>query len=361
MSQVAYERVTKRFGAVTAVEDLTLEIESGELMVFVGPSGCGKTTSLRMLAGLEAVTSGTLHIGERAVERLAPKARDIAMVFQDYALYPQMTVSENLAFGLRLRKMKRAEIETRVKRAAEALDIGALLDRRPAALSGGQRQRVALGRALVREPQAFLMDEPLSNLDATLRTQTRGEIKALQQSVGVTTIYVTHDQVEAMTLGDRITVMRDGRVEQVGNPSEVYENPANMFVASFIGSPGMRFGRFAARSGGGVTEFVQGALRFTLPEELPVAGDVVVGVRPEHAALWSADAGLLGPLAGSVSYVEALGRETLVGVELGPDFELVVQVAGRCPFDPGERVEVGLRPGCLYFFDPGTERMLLRA
>src|SRR5512133_149188 len=241
MAPVTFEHVTKRFGETTAVADLSLEIEDGEFMVLVGPSGSGKTTALRLLAGLEALTSGSIRIGERVVDAVAPRERDIAMVFQDYALYPQMSVRQNLAFGLKIRKLPRPEIRRRVDETAELLGIGALLERKPRALSGGQRQRVALGRALVREPQVFLMDEPLSNLDAKLRAQTRGEIKRLQQAIGTTTVYVTHDQVEAMTMGDRIAVMNNGVLEQVGTPEELYERPANRFVAGFIGSPAMSF------------------------------------------------------------------------------------------------------------------------
>src|SRR3954454_10058609 len=250
MATVTYDGVGKRFGEVEALRDFSLEIPDGEFVVLVGPSGSGKTTALRLAAGLEALTSGEVRIGDRVVNRVAPKDRDIAMVFQDYALYPQMTVEQNLAFGLRMRKMSKAEISERVGRASEMLGISDLLQRRPKALSGGQRQRVALGRALVREPQVFLMDEPLSNLDAKLRVQTRGEIKRLQEQVRTTTIYVTHDQVEAMTMGDRIAVMNDGVLEQCGTPEEVYERPANRFVAGFIGSPAMSFFDAAAERDG---------------------------------------------------------------------------------------------------------------
>ena len=235
------------------MRELTLEATDGEFLVLVGPSGSGKTTALRMLAGLESVTEGEIRIGERVVNRVAPRERDIAMVFQDYALYPQMTVYDNLAFALRRRKAPKAEIDERVRRAARSIELEELLDRRPRQLSGGQQQRVALGRALVRDPQVFLMDEPLSNLDAKLRVQTRGEIKRLQQEIGTTTVYVTHDQVEAMTMGDRIAVMNEGRLEQVGTPAEVYDEPANRFVAGFIGSPGMSFApaeRLRARARG---------------------------------------------------------------------------------------------------------------
>src|SRR6186713_2523423 len=267
MGRVQFEGVTKRFGEVTALRELSLDVQDGEFMVLVGPSGSGKTTALRILAGLDVASEGTIKIGDRAVDRLAPRDRDIAMVFQDYALYPQMTVYRNLAFALRMRKMPKPEIDERVHRAADMLDIGELLERKPRELSGGQRQRVALGRALVREPEVFLMDEPLSNLDAKLRVETRTEIKHLQEEVATTTVYVTHDQVEAMTMGDRVAVMNEGVLEQVGTPEELYERPANRFVAGFIGSPAMSF--FAL---GSVDVSLNGHPKGTL-----------VGVRPEHA------------------------------------------------------------------------------
>src|SRR3954449_3021347 len=270
MTGVRFERVGKRFGSVDAVRGLSLEITDGEFMVLVGPSGSGKTTALRMLAGLEAVSSGSIFIGDREVNRVAPRERDIAMVFQDYALYPQMTVFDNLAFGLRRRKVPADEIKRRVGEAAGLLDIEPLLDRRPGQLSGGEGERGGVGRALGREPQVFLMDEPLSNLDAKLRTQTRGEIRRLQQEVRTTTVYVTHDQVEAMTMGDRIAVMNHGLLEQVGTPEELYERPANRFVAGFIGSPAM--------------SFLEAAHVKQLSVKLPPS--VVVGVRPEHARPW---------------------------------------------------------------------------
>jgi multiple sugar transport system ATP-binding protein len=237
MASVTYDHVTKTFGDAAAVKDLRLEVADGEFMVLVGPSGCGKTTALRMLAGLEKVSDGRILVGDRVVNNVAPQHRDIAMVFQSYALYPHMTVYENLAFGLRNQRVPKKEIDSRVKRAANILDLDALIKRKPKQLSGGQRQRVALGRAIVRDPAAFLMDEPLSNLDAQLRVQTRAEILKLQQTLGTTTIYVTHDQVEAMTMGDRIAVMKLGVLQQVGPPEELYREPRNLFVAGFIGSP----------------------------------------------------------------------------------------------------------------------------
>ncbi len=358
MAAVRFVGVSKRFGAVQAVSRLSLDIADGEFMVLVGPSGSGKTTALRMLAGLESVTYGEIMIGARVVNRVAPRERDIAMVFQDYALYPQMTVFDNLAFGLRRRRVPRSEIDRRVREAARVLDIGALLHRRPGQLSGGQAQRVALGRALVREPQVFLMDEPLSNLDAKLRTQTRGEIRRLQQEVRTTTVYVTHDQVEAMTMGDRIAVMNDGVLEQVGTPEELYERPANRFVAGFIGSPAMSFLDAAAVSDGdGGVRLRAGAVDVRLPGVAGLPGEVTVGVRPEHARRWNGDSGLAGPLRGRVAYVEALGRETFVGVDCG-DSRVVVFEEGRLALDPGDEIEFGLVPSGLRFFEAGSGRAL---
>jgi ABC-type sugar transport system ATPase subunit len=354
---VSFDSVGKRFGAVEAVKQFTLEIGDGEFMVLVGPSGSGKTTALRMLAGLEAVSSGEIRIGERVVNKVAPRERDIAMVFQDYALYPQMTVFDNLAFGLRRRKVPAEEIRRRVDEAAGLLDIGALLERRPGQLSGGQAQRVALGRALVREPQVFLMDEPLSNLDAKLRTQTRGEIRRLQQQVHTTTVYVTHDQVEAMTMGDRIAVMNHGVLEQVGTPEELYERPANRFVAGFIGSPAMSFfdGAVAADGNGGARLRADG-VDVRLPRsDLP--GAVTVGVRPEHARRWNGGSDLAGPLRGSVAFVEALGRETFLGVDVG-GCRVVVFEEGRSAAVPGDSIEFGLIPAGLRYFAPDTGQAL---
>lgn len=331
MAGVRFEEVGKRFGAVEAVRSLSLEIADGEFMVLVGPSGSGKTTALRMLAGLESISSGSVYIGDRLVNKVAPRERDIAMVFQDYALYPQMTVFDNLAFGLRRRKVARDEVVRRVREAAGLLGLEPLLERKPGQLSGGQAQRVALGRALVRDPQVFLMDEPLSNLDAKLRTQTRGEIRRLQQEVRRTTVYVTHDQVEAMTMGDRIAVMNDGVLEQVGTPEELYERPANRFVAGFIGSP---------------------AMSFIEPGQVPgLPDDVVVGVRPEHARPWRD--GLIGPLNGVVAFVEALGRETFVGVDVDGT-RLVVFEEGRATYDVGDPISFGLVRDGLRYFDAGS-------
>jgi ABC-type sugar transport system ATPase subunit len=339
MASVSFESVTKRFDAVEAVRELTLAAADGEFLVLVGPSGSGKTTALRMLAGLDSVSEGEIRIGERVVNRVAPRERDIAMVFQDYALYPQMTVYDNLAFALRRRKTPKERIDEQVRRAAAALELDELLARKPGQLSGGQQQRVALGRALVRDPVVFLMDEPLSNLDAKLRVQTRGEIKRLQKEIGTTTVYVTHDQVEAMTMGDRIAVMNHGRLEQVGTPAELYDEPANVFVAGFVGSPGMSFAP-AGRLG----------------LDLGAPAEAIVGVRPEHARPWTDGDGLLGPLDGLVEYVEALGRETFLGVRHDDETQLVVCVEGRSPAQPGDRVRFGLVRDGLRFFDPESGR-----
>jgi ABC-type sugar transport system ATPase subunit len=362
MARVVYDGVAKRFGEVTALRDFSLDIEDGEFMVFVGPSGSGKTTALRLIAGLETVTSGDIRVGEQVVNRLAPRDRDIAMVFQDYALYPQMTVFQNLAFSLKMRKMPRQEIARHVQHAADMLDIGKLLQRKPRELSGGQRQRVALGRALVREPKVFLMDEPLSNLDAKLRVQTRTEIKHLQAEIGTTTIYVTHDQVEAMTMGDRVAVMNDGVLEQVGDTRTVYEHPANVFVAGFIGSPAMSFATVGATMHGDQLELRQDELSLTVESTQlsadGVAPEVIVGVRPEHTHLWSEGEGLVGPVSGRAEYVEMLGRETLIGVLCGDQQRFSVFADADTPVKPGDDVRFGIDPGRLYLFDPSTEQAL---
>jgi multiple sugar transport system ATP-binding protein len=360
MARVAYDDVTKRFGDVTALDGFSLEIEDGEFVVLVGPSGSGKTTALRLLAGLETVTEGEVRVGDRVVNRLAPRDRDIAMVFQDYALYPQMTVYQNLAFGLQTRKMPKAEIGRRVRRAAEMLDIEELLQRKPRALSGGQRQRVALGRALVREPQAFLMDEPLSNLDAKLRVQTRTEIKHLQEQVGTTTVYVTHDQVEAMTMGDRVAVMNEGVLEQVGDARTVYEAPANVFVAGFIGSPAMTFATVAVQRREAGVAFSRGGFLLEVPDPgdrgVRLPSEIVVGVRPEHTHLWREGADLVGPIEARVDYVEMLGRETFIGAAAADGVAFTAQAEPDTAVRPGDVVRVGLERGRLYLFDVGTER-----
>jgi len=361
MADVGYTSVRKEFGEVVALEDFSLEIADGEFVVLVGPSGSGKTTALRLLAGLEAISQGEIRVGDRVVNRVAPQDRDIAMVFQDYALYPQMTVYDNLAFGLKMRKVPKPEIKQRVERAAGLLDIGELLERKPRALSGGQRQRVALGRALVREPAAFLMDEPLSNLDAKLRVQTRGEIKLLQRQVGTTTVYVTHDQVEAMTMGDRVAVMNDGKLAQVGDTRTVYEHPANVFVAGFIGSPGMTFATLGVSRNGGRMTFACGRMSLSVDASgstEPIPDEVTIGVRPEHAQIWRDGNNLVGPVEGTVTFVEMLGREALVGVSVGADQRFTVFADADTRISIGDRLSFGVERGRLYLFDPTDERAL---
>ena len=319
MADVSLEHITKHFcGGAAAVNDLTLDIHDRELMVLLGPSGCGKTTGLRMVAGLEQPDSGEIRIGGRRVNEVEPKDRDVALVFQSYALYPHMTVHENMLYPLKVRRMSRAEREQRVRQAAELLRITNLLDRKPRQLSGGEQQRVALGRAIVREPRVFLMDEPLSNLDAKLRVHTRAELKALQQQLGTTTVFVTHDQAEAMTLADRIAVMNAGALQQVGTPDDVYDRPANLFVAQFMGSPPMNTLAVERVDGHLVTE---GGWRFPAPHGLALEGSLTLGIRPEDISLsLTADN---GGFAASVFVSEPLGNEVIVNVLVG---ETVVKV-----------------------------------
>ena len=326
MAEVVFDQVEKVYdNGVKAVHELSLEIHDGEFLVLVGPSGCGKTTALRMVAGLEEISDGTIAIGGRVVNDLTPKERDIAMVFQNYALYPHLTVAENIAFGLRLRKEPKKQITEKVEWAGKLLGLTPYLNRRPKELSGGQRQRVAMGRAIVREPQVFLMDEPLSNLDAKLRVQMRAEIAKIQREVGVTTVYVTHDQIEAMTMGDRVAVMRKGELQQLGAPQALYDNPSNLFVASFIGSPAMNLVEGEVVRANGGLGIRLGDQELPIPEAVttkrPGLGDyegriVAVGIRPEHM-----DDAALEPdgkprLSGRVSVTEALGSEVLAHIEV---------------------------------------------
>jgi multiple sugar transport system ATP-binding protein len=389
MAEIEFVHVSKVYGDETpAVRDLSLEIREGEFVVLVGPSGCGKTTALRMVAGLEEITDGEIRIGGRVVNELAPRDRDIAMVFQNYALYPHKSVFDNLAFGLRMRKVPKAEQRKRVEEIARVLGLGDMLHRRPAQLSGGQRQRVAMGRAIVREPKAFLMDEPLSNLDAKLRVQMRAEIARIQQALKVTTLYVTHDQVEAMTMGHRVAVMRDGLLQQVDTPQRLYDAPTNLFVASFVGSPPMNLMEADVERDGGGLVCRLGDTRLELPgdvvAERPALANfagrrVAIGIRPEdvrEASGWDGTR-----LRGRILLVEALGAEQLIHIEIaaaplertdlvdttaqppGPslgvdELERAVTLLGR--FDrhlllqPGEAVEVAIDPRLLHFFDLET-------
>jgi multiple sugar transport system ATP-binding protein len=396
LAAVVFDDVSKIFPDGTkAVSEMDLEVRDSEFMVLVGPSGCGKTTALRMVAGLEEISEGTLKIGERVVNDVPPRDRDIAMVFQSYALYPHLTVYDNIAFGLRLRKMPKSEIDQRVREAARVLDLEQFLDKKPRALSGGQRQRVAMGRAIVRQPQAFLMDEPLSNLDAKLRVQMRAEINQLQDRLGVTTIYVTHDQVEAMTMGDRVAVMRKGELQQVDTPQGLYDRPVNLFVGGFIGSPAMNMlEAMLERVNGGLAAAI-GSQRIVLDEETVSARPglkayegkhVVLGIRPEDiedAALES-DAPPDRRLKGEVALTEALGSEIVVHIrteaqpavtedvrELAQDVgdraveqleqlgeakeaTLVGRFGARSRVRPGDPVEVAVDTRALHFFDPET-------
>jgi multiple sugar transport system ATP-binding protein len=333
-ASVTFDRVTKLYDDVTALNDFSLDVEAGEFMVFVGPSGCGKTTALRMVAGLEEITAGEISIGDETVNELDPRRRDVAMVFQNYALYPHMTVFENIAFGLRARRAPKSEIRRRVESAGQALGLAELLQRKPRQLSGGQRQRVAMGRAIVREPRVFLMDEPLSNLDARLRVQMRAEVARVQRSLGVTTIYVTHDQVEAMTMGDRVAVMRGGVLQQTGDPQVVFDRPANLFVASFIGSPPMNLVQAQlAESGDGLAVHVG-------QQELPIPAEMVAE-RPGLRASAGRTIGL-GRLRGTIRATEALGSEFLVHLEVAAEpvlTEEVREVAGDVDAAALQRLE----------------------
>ncbi len=394
MAEVAFEGVSKIYADGTrAVNEMTLGIEDGEFMVLVGPSGCGKTTALRMVAGLEDISEGTLRIGERVVNHVAPRDRDIAMVFQSYALYPHLSVYDNIAFGLKMQKLPKDEIERRVQEAADVLGLESFLDRKPRALSGGQRQRVAMGRAIVREPQAFLMDEPLSNLDAKLRVQMRAEIARLQNDLGVTTVYVTHDQTEAMTMGDRVAVMRKGEIQQVDAPQELYDRPVNLFVAGFIGSPAMNMIEATLERANGGLAAVAGSQRIGLGEDTLAVRPglrafegktVVLGIRPEDLedAALETDTPADRRLRGKIVLREALGAEIMAhftmdarlamtedvkelardvgdervagGEAAQDDATLVGRFGARSRVREGEETEVAVDTRALHFFDPET-------
>jgi multiple sugar transport system ATP-binding protein len=362
LAEVRYEGVYKLFGDDAAVENLNLEVEDGEFLVLVGPSGCGKTTSLRMLAGFERPTYGRIWIDDTVVNTVPPKARDIAMVFQSYALFPHMTVRQNLAFGTKVRRESRPEARERVATVAEMLGLTAFLDRKPAALSGGQRQRVALGRALIRRPKVFLMDEPLSNLDAALRVQMRTELGHLHKRFKVTTVYVTHDQVEAMTMGDRIAVMLDGRLQQVDTPEVLYESPATLFVATFIGAPKMNIvrGRLTTTSGSSPAVECLGLTVPLDPARLDAAHAeaVFVGVRPEDIAWARASPGDGPRLEGEVDLVEPMGHEAFVRVRVREE-DIVTRFPPRSGVRSGDTVELTLDPGRIHLFDPETQASLL--
>jgi multiple sugar transport system ATP-binding protein len=360
MAEVSLHNLNKYFDTTHVVKNVDLNIRDKEFMVFVGPSGCGKTTTLRMIAGLEAISSGEIRIDDKVVNAVPPMDRDIAMVFQNYALYPHMSVASNMAFGLKMRKFDKAEIDKRIKRAADILGIEGLLNRKPRQLSGGQRQRVALGRAIVRDPKVFLFDEPLSNLDAKLRVQMRVELKKLHERLAVTSVYVTHDQVEAMTLGDRVVVMKDGIVQQVGEPLELYNKPANRFVAGFIGSPAMNFADVTlAESGGKVTAEAQG-LRIALPEALAGRAraksgrKATLGIRPEDIRV--ANAGDSADLCfeAEVEVVEQLGSEILLDTRVGPAL-IAASIDPEAKVRAHDRLKLVLNPARLHLFDAETE------
>ncbi|MGN7387292.1 ABC transporter ATP-binding protein [Sporosarcina sp. SAFN-015] len=361
MAELILEHIYKEFDKnVTAVSDFHLHIEDEEFIVFVGPSGCGKSTTLRMIAGLEEITSGSIYINGKKVNDVAPKDRDIAMVFQNYALYPHMTVYGNMAFGLKNRKFPKAEIHDRVMNAARILGLEELLERKPKALSGGQRQRVALGRAIVRDAQVFLMDEPLSNLDAKLRVQMRAEIAMLHQRLKTTTIYVTHDQTEAMTMATRLVVMKDGFIQQIGSPKEVYEYPENVFVGGFIGSPAMNF--FTGVVGEGI--FTTGNTKLFIPESQMemlrglgyIGKEAMIGIRPEHIeeAATGGDGGMKSVVSVQVDVSELTGAETMVYSSLeGQNF--VARLSAETSIRPGEQVNLAFSMGKFHFFDKETE------
>ena len=352
MAQVAIRNVAKAFGTVKVLHDVSVDIADGQFVVLVGPSGCGKSTLLRMVAGLETVSGGTIAIGDRVVNHLPPAKRDIAMVFQNYALYPHKTVEQNMAFALKLRKTDPAIVGERVKRAADILDLNPYLKRYPRQLSGGQRQRVAMGRAIVRDPQVFLFDEPLSNLDAKLRVQMRTEIKELHQRLKTTTIYVTHDQIEAMTMADKIVVMRDGRIEQIGAPLELFDRPANLFVAGFIGSPSMNLLKGVVRNGDQPVVDI-GGTPFQVPQNTTAESgrSVIYGVRPEHLEIHP------DGVAARISVVEPTGSETLVFVRFG-DSDMVALFRERHDFKPGDTLHLKPRLDKVHLFDAETGRRL---
>lgn len=348
MGSVSFKDVRKKYGDVGVLHGIEFDIEDGEFAILVGPSGCGKSTLLRMLAGLESVTHGTISIKDKVINDVAPKERDIAMVFQSYALYPHMTVAQNMGFSLRLAKASKADIKRQVADAAKIIGLTDFLDRFPRQLSGGQRQRVAMGRAIVRNPTVFLFDEPLSNLDAKLRVQMRAEIKSLQQRLGTTTVYVTHDQIEAMTMADRIVVMNDGVIEQHGAPLELYDNPVNMFVAGFIGSPSMNFLSAVVTESGLALSSEQ---HLPIKTSLPLETNVILGIRPEHLVL--AEDGI----DATIKVIEPLGSETLLLVDFNGQ-DMTLQLKGRLSERPGDPIKMLPLEDTHFLFDPDTGRRL---
>jgi multiple sugar transport system ATP-binding protein len=360
MAIVQLTDVSKRYGEVVAVKEFNLETKDGEFIVLVGPSGCGKTTTMRMIAGLEAITGGSIRIGGRNVAGMIPRERDVAMVFQNYALFPHMNVFGNMAFGLRLRKLPKNEVEAKVRRSAGILGIEHLLHRKPKELSGGQRQRVALGRAIVREPQVFLMDEPLSNIDAKLRVEMRAEIIKLQRRLAVTTFYVTHDQVEALSMGDRIVVMREGVIQQIGRPRDLYKKPINRYVAGFIGSPAMNFVRGSLKEAGFFT--AANNLRVELPPQLASSvrerglTEAWLGIRPEDLKLGRD--GIRNKISGTVEVTEPQGSTTLVQIIVGSDHRMNALVEGQNEPAVGTQVIFSVADDALYLFDPENEEAI---
>lgn len=370
MAGLKLNHITKIYeGDVISVKDFNLEVKDKEFLVLVGPSGCGKSTTLRMIAGLEEITKGDLYIGESHVNHVAPKDRDIAMVFQNYALYPHMNVYQNMAFGLKLRKFKKDEIENRIKNASKILDIEHLLERKPKALSGGQRQRVALGRAIVREPQVFLMDEPLSNLDAKLRVQMRAEIIKLQMRLETTTIYVTHDQTEAMTMGDRIVVMKDGEIQQVDTPDEIYNHPANLFVAGFIGAPSMNFLNGNLSEEGDEVTFTTKDFKVTIPifhantlkEKKYIGKEVVFGIRPEN--FYNADERLdnynESVIHARLDLIENLGAEMFLYFSNLGETNIIARLDASNKYKENDTVRLALDMSKIHIFDKDTEETVI--
>ncbi len=363
MATVNLNKVTKAYGDVEIVHGIDLDVKNDEFVVLLGPSGCGKSTTLRMVAGLEDITGGEIRIGDRVVNDVAPKDRKIAMVFQNYALYPHMTVAQNMAFGLKLQKMPKAKIEQKVEEVSKILQLGPLLHRRPADLSGGQRQRVAMGRAMVRTPEVFLFDEPLSNLDAKLRTHMRLEIQRLHRQLKTTTLYVTHDQIEAMTLADRIVIMRDGYIEQIGSPKEVFERPNNVFVATFIGSPAMNLLPMTTKRAINGLTLESNSIKFPLPEkqghQVEPNMEVLVGIRPTDINLAQKDDGIAPQwkFDANVEVTELLGAEALLDLKLG-SHEIMAQVDGKKLPEQDTTIQITFNTEALHIFDKKSEKSI---